>query len=843
MTTETKNQITIPIKGMTCASCVSHVERALQGVPGVSEASVNLATEKANLKLGPRPVELDELVDAVEDAGYAVATARVTLGIGAMTCASWVSHVERALNGVKGVVSAGVNLATERATVEYVPGVAAISDMRHAVQDAGYTVEAAFADEDDVATPRDVSVVRTKFLFSLVVAGTIMTLSAMPGVQDAFPFRLEFLLLALATPVQFWAGRQFYTVAWGALKHRTTNMNTLIAVGTSVAYFYSVAATIFHASSFFDRYEAEVYFDTSTAIIGLVLLGKYLEARAKSRASNAIRALMRLQPSSARVLRHNREADVQIEDLVVGDMVVVRPGERIPVDGEVVEGRSSVDESMLTGESVPLEKSPGGQVFGASVNTTGSFTFRATKVGRDTVLAHTISLVEEAQGSKAPIQRLADLISSYFVPTVIAAAAAVFLVWLLIGPEPSYVNAILTAVAVLIIACPCAMGLATPTAIMVGTGKGAQHGILIRSAEALEQAHKIQTVVLDKTGTITMGTPSVTDVVATGISEAELLKLAASAERRSEHPLGQAIVAAAADIGLALEDSVDVNALPGFGIQAGVNGRRLVLGNLALMRSQGMPLDGLDARATDLSRQGKTTVFVAVNGDVKGFIALADTLKPQSKEAVAALRAQGLEVVMLTGDNRRTAEAIARQVGIDRVVAEVLPGDKANQVRAIQREGVTVAMVGDGINDAPALAQADVGIAIGTGTDVAMEAADITLVGGDLKGVPTAIDLSRATMSIIRQNLFWAFAYNVALIPVAAGVLYPVFTGGVPDILRPVLGDFGFLNPILAAAAMAVSSVTVVTNSLRLRRFNPKGAWQADEERGVRPDLSGLPGV
>ena len=825
MTTDIKNQITIPIKGMTCASCVSHVTNALQGVPGVSDASVNLATEKANIKLGPRPVELDEIVDAVEDAGYGVAAARVTLGIGAMTCASCVSHVERALKGVKGVLSASVNLATERATVEYVPGMAAISDMRHAVQDSGYSVEAAFADEDEVATPRDVSIVRTKFLFSLVVAGTIMTLSAMPGVQDAFPFRLDFLLLALATPVQFWAGRQFYTGAWGALKHRTTNMNTLIAVGTSVAYFYSAAATIFHASSFFDRYEAEAYFDTSTAIIGLVLLGKFLEARAKGRASNAIRALMRLQPSSARVLRHNREADVPIEDLVVGDMVVVRPGERIPVDGEVMEGRSSVDESMLTGESVHLEKSPGSQVFGASVNTTGSFTFKATKVGRDTVLAHIISLVEEAQGSKAPIQRLADLISSYFVPTVIVVAASVFLVWFLIGPEPSYVNAILTAVAVLIIACPCAMGLATPTAIMVGTGKGAQHGILIRSAEALEQAHKIRTVVLDKTGTITMGTPSVTDVVSTGVSEGELLKLAASAERRSEHHLGQAIVAAAEERGLALDGSVDVSALPGFGIQAGVNGQSLVLGNLALMHSQGMPLNGLETRASDLSRQGKTTVFVAVNGDVKGLIALADTLKPQSKEAVAALRAQGLDVVMLTGDNRRTAEAIARQVGIDRVVAEVLPGDKANQVSAIQQEGVTVAMVGDGINDAPALAQADVGVAIGTGTDVAMEAADITLVGGDLKGAPTAIELSRATMSTIRQNLFWAFAYNVALIPVAAGVLYPVFTGGVPDFLRPVLGDFGFLNPILAAAAMAVSSVTVVTNSLRLRRFKPKGPW------------------
>ena len=822
MTTDIKKQIGLPIKGMTCASCVSHVTHALQGVPGVQEASVNLATEKANLKLGSQPAALDDLVDAVEDAGYGVATTQLTLGIGGMTCASCVVHVERALKGVQGVVSAGVNLATERATVEYVPGLVGISDLRHAVEDAGYSVVAAFADDEDAATPRDLTAVRKKFVFSLMVAGAIMALSAIPSVADWFPFRLDFLFLTLATPVQFWAGKQFYTGAWGALKHRTSNMNTLIAVGTSVAYFYSVAVTIFHGSSFFERYEPEAYFDTSTAIIGLVLLGKYLEARAKTRASNAIRALMGLQPSSARVIRGNREMDIPIEDLAVGDLVVVRPGEKIPVDGEIVEGMSSVDESMLTGESLPLEKSPGSEVFGAAINTTGSFTFRATKVGRDTVLAQIISLVEEAQGSKAPIQRLADLISSYFVPAVISIAAAVFLIWFLIGPEPSYVSAIVTAVAVLIIACPCAMGLATPVAIMVGTGKGAQHGILIRSAEALERAHKIQTIVLDKTGTITMGTPSVTDVVATGISEEELLKLAASAERRSEHPLGEAIVAAATERELALEGPVDVRALPGFGIQARVNGQRLLLGNIALMNSEGLALNGLETRASDLSRQGKTVLFVAVNGDVKGIIAAADTLRPESKQAVAALHAQGLETVMLTGDNRRTAEAIARQVGIERVVAEVLPDDKANQVRTIQEQGVTVAMVGDGINDAPALVQADVGIAIGTGTDVAMEAADITLMSGDLKGLSTAIALSKATMRTIRQNLFWAFAYNVALIPLAAGVLYPAFSGGVPDILRPVLGEFGFLNPILAAAAMAISSVTVVANSLRLRRFKPK---------------------
>ena len=816
--------INIPIKGMTCASCVSHVTHALEGVSGVEEVNLNLATERATVRLDPQAVALNDLMEAVEDAGYGVGTERLTLAIGGMTCASCVGHVEHALKDVDGVVSANVNLATERATVEYVQGVASISDMRRAVEDAGYSVVALVGDDhEDAATPKDVSLLRIKFVFSLVVAGAIMALMALSDVADALPFRLDFLLLALATPVQFWAGKQFYAGAWGALKHRTSNMNTLIAVGTSVAYFYSVAVTLFHGSFFFEESASDTYFDTSTAIIGLVLLGKYLEARAKSRASNAIKALIGLQPNTARVLREGRDVDVPIEDVVVGDLVVVRPGEKMPVDGEVVEGSSSVDESMLTGESAPVEKSPGGQVFGATINTTGSFTFRATKVGRDTMLSQIVRLVEDAQGSKAPIQRLADIISSYFVPTVIAVAAGVFLVWLLFGPTPSYVNAILTTVAVLIIACPCAMGLATPTAIMVGTGKGAEHGILIRNAEALERAHKVQVVVLDKTGTLTMGRPSVTDIVTTGISEDELLMLAASAERGSEHPLGEALVAAARERGLALGGVKEFSALPGLGIEARVNGARLIMGNQAFMQREGLALNGLEVKALELSQQGKTPLFVATNGDVKGMIAVADTLKPGSKAAVKALRAQGLDVVMLTGDNRRTAEAIARQIGIDQVTAEVLPADKADRVKAIQQEGKTAAMVGDGINDAPALVQADIGIAIGTGADVAIEAADVTLVGGDLMGVAAAIALSKATMRTIKQNLFWAFAYNVALIPLAAGVLYPVFAGdGVPDVLRPALGEFGFLNPILAAGAMAISSVTVVANSLRLRGFKAR---------------------
>ena len=647
-------------------------------------------------------------------------------------------------------------------------------------------------------------------------------MSAIPSVADWLPFRLEFLLWALATPVQFWAGGQFYSIAWAALRHRTSNMHTLIAVGTSVAYFYSAAASIFQGSSIFEGRASETYFETSTAIIGLVLLGKYLEARAKGRAANAIKALMGLQPKTARVDRQGTEVEVPVEDLAVGDLVVVRPGEKIPVDGEVVKGHSSVDESMLTGESLPVEKSPGSSVVGATINGNGSFRFRAQRVGRETMLSQIIGLVEEAQGSRAPIQRLADLVSSYFVPTVIAVAAAVFVVWLVVGPAPSHVNAVLTAVAVLIIACPCALGLATPTAIMVGTGKGAENGILIRNAAALEQAHGLQAVVVDKTGTLTVGRPSVTDIVATGLDENGLLALAASAERMSEHPLGEALVATARERGLTLEDAREFSALPGLGIKARVNGSDVLMGNAALLEQEGFTLDGLAARAHELSKQGKTPMFVAEDRQLKGIIAVADTVKPESRSAIEALRAQGLQVVMLTGDNRRTAEAIAGQLGIDHVVAEVLPGDKADQVRAIQESGKRVAMIGDGINDAPALAQADVGIAIGTGTDVAMAAADITLVGGDMRGVARSIALSKATMTTIRQNLFWAFAYNVALIPVAAGVLYPIFSnGGVPDMLRPILEDHGFLNPILAAGAMAVSSVTVITNSLRLRRFKP----------------------
>ena len=736
-----------------------------------------------------------------------------------MTCAACVSHVEHALADVEGVASASVNLATERASVEYAPGLTGIADLRHAVEDAGYGAAPVINDSwDDAAADGDLRGLKLKFIGSLAAAVAIMALMAAPAAHDLLPFKMDYLLLALAAPVQLWAGLVFYKSAWSAARRLTSNMNTLVAVGTSVAFAYSAVVTLFGDSAFFDGRATDTYFDTSTAIIGLVLFGRFLEARAKRRASNAIHALMGLQPATARVARDGQTLDIAIEDIVVGDRIIVRPGERIPVDGVVESGSSSVDESMLTGESAPVAKLAGSEVYGATVNGRGGITFTATRVGRDTMLANIVRLVEEAQGSKAPIQRLADLISSYFVPAVIGVAALVFAVWLAFGPDPSYVTAILTAVAVLIIACPCAMGLATPTAIMVGTGKGAELGVLIRSAEALERAHGVDVVVLDKTGTLTRGRPTVTSVGAdAGMEENDLLSLAASVERLSEHPLAEAIVAEAERRGLEPADADDFTAIPGKGATGTVDGANVAVGSVRMMREIGVRSEEIGDRGNG---SAATTVCVAVDGRPVGVVTVADTLKPEASAAVAELRRQGIEVVMLTGDDERVARAIASEAGIDRVVAEVLPAEKAAEVERIMVEGKTVAMVGDGINDAPALAQADIGIAIGTGTDVAIEAADITLVGGDLRGVPTAIALSRATMRVIRQNLFWAFAYNVALIPVAAGILYPLFAAnGTPEALRPALGEYGFLNPILAAAAMAFSSVTVVANSLRLKRF------------------------
>ena len=826
-------KVTLPITGMSCASCATRVEKTLRSVSGVHQANVNFATEKATLEFDPKLVGVSELRKAVEDAGYGMAAVeekgKITLPITGMTCASCAARVEKALRSVAGVELANVNFAAEKATIEFDPEVTGVADFRHAVEEAGYGIgrEAPTqgAEDADVSGRAEIVRVRNKMVAALVL-GVVIFLGSF---RDWFPWVPGFLnnwylLWALATPVQFWAGWQFYKGAVSSARHLSANMNTLIAVGTSAAYAYSVAAILFPSLFAAEGLMPDIYFDTGAIIIGLILLGRFLEARAKGQTSEAIKKLMGLQARTARVIRAGQEMDIPVEEVQIGDLVVVRPGEKVPVDGVVVEGRSAVDESMITGESIPVEKGPGAQAIGATINKTGTFKFEATKVGKDTMLAQIIRLVEEAQGSKAPIQRLADIIAGYFVPAVFGIAIVTFLVWLIFGPSPAFTFALLNFVAVLIIACPCALGLATPTAIMVGTGKGAENGVLIRSGEALETAHKIKAIILDKTGTLTLGQPKVTDVVVSAhVAEEDLLAAAASAERGSEHPLGQAIIDRAREMGLQMADAQEFDAIPGHGIEARVNGRALLLGNLKLMNDRSVSLDGMGEKAAELSAQGKTPMFVSLDGRIAGVIAVADTLKPNSHQAVKALRDLGLEVYMLTGDNRRTAEAIGRQVGIEHVLAEVLPEQKADKVRELQQQGKTVAMVGDGINDAPALAQADVGIAIGTGTDVAMEAADVTLISGDLRGVVTAIALSKKTMNTIKQNLFWAFFYNSVLIPVAAGVLYLFFgQGGVPVWLQPALGEYGFLNPVLAAAAMALSSVSVVSNSLRLRAFKSR---------------------
>ena len=814
-------RIILQIRGMTCSSCTAAIEKGLSKLPGVSGVNVNLASEKASVEYDPAEVNPKKLIDTVSALSYGVATETATFAVGGMTCASCVANIEKALAKVPGVISANVNLATEKATVEYDASRATRAEFAKAVARIGYSIGgeiSAEAEDVVVAARRETRALRNRLIFAGSL-GLIILIGTHVGGFLGNPY----FLWALATPVQFWAGWQFYKGTWGALKHRRANMNTLIAVGTSAAYFYSVAAILSPGFFAAGGREAALYFDTSALIIALILLGRFLEARAKGQTSEAIKRLIGMQPKTARVLRDGQEVDIPVDEVLVGDLVIVRPGEKVPVDGIVREGHSSIDESMITGESLPVEKGIGDQVIGATINKTGTFKFETTKVGKDTALAQIIKLVEEAQGSKAPIQRLADVISAYFVPAVIGVAIITFGLWYLVGPAPALTFALLNFVAVLIIACPCALGLATPTAIMVGTGKGAENGVLIRSGEALETAHKIKAIILDKTGTLTQGQPMVTDIVAAeGMAEEMLLQVAASAEWGSEHPLGEAIVNAARERNLELAQATEFDAIPGHGIEARVNGQKVLLGNLKLMKERGISLDGLDEEATRLSSEGKTPMFVSIDGRAAGIIAVADTLKPNSKEAIRELHRLGLEVVMLTGDNRRTAEAIARQVDIDRVLAEVLPQDKAEEVKKLQAEGNIVAMVGDGINDAPALAQADVGIAIGTGTDVAMEAADITLMSGDLRGIVTAIALSKRTLRTIKQNLFWAFAYNTALIPVAAGILYLAFGhGGVPASLQPILGDYGFLNPILAAAAMALSSVTVVSNSLRLRGFRP----------------------
>ncbi len=811
-------RVVVRVGGMTCASCAARVEKALQEMPGVKEAAVNLASEKASITFQPGQVAVDDIVEAIRDLGYRAELERAVFGVEGMTCASCVARVEKALSGVEGVVSAEVNLATERATVLYDPQSADFGKMARAVEAAGYRLLSAAEGEEALdrerrRRERETRLLRVKLIYSAASAAVILVLSMfgmnIPGLSSLSEKARFVILFGLATPVQFWPGLTFYRAALRAARHGTADMNTLIAVGTTAAYFYSVTATFFPSFISGAGLKLAVYYDASATIIALILLGRFLEARAKGRTSEAIRRLMGLQARTARVVRDGREVEVPVEEVRVGDLVAVRPGEKIPVDGVVEEGRSSVDESMLTGEPLPVEKGHGDEVTGATLNTTGFFRFRVTRVGSDTVLAQIVRLVEEAQGSKAPIQRLADRVAAVFVPAVIGVAAATFLVWLLAGPDPSFNFALLNFVAVLVIACPCALGLATPTAIMVGTGKGAEMGILIKGGEILERAGRLDMVVFDKTGTLTWGRPQVTDVLPVeGGSEEEVLALAASVERGSEHPLAQTILQEAERRGLEPGEADGFRAYPGMGVEAAVEGKRVLLGNAGFMVRNGIGLASLEEEAERLSREGKTVVFLSSDGALRGLLAVADTLKPMAAEAVSELRELGIEVAMLSGDRRATAEAVAAKAGITRVLAEVLPADKAEEVLRLQREGHVVAMVGDGINDAPALARADIGIAIGTGTDVALETSDITLISEDLRKVATAVRLSRATLGTIKQNLFWAFFYNVIGIPVAAGVLYPLW--GV------------LLNPIFAAGAMAFSSVSVVSNSLRLRRFRER---------------------
>ena len=744
---------------------------------------------------------------------------RVDLPITGMTCAACAARIERTLGKADGIDEANVNLATERATVQFDPAITSVDRIVQTIRDTGYDaiVPAPVALEsvdDAVAAARNEEHLRLrrKFIVAVVLALPVLIIAMSHGRID-FPgaTAVQFLL---TTPVVFYSGAQFYRGAWAALKHRAADMNTLIALGTGTAYAYSVAVMLFpqffagSSSGMTGMAAQPVYFEAAAVIIALILLGKMLEARAKGRTSEAIKRLLGLQAKTARVIRDGRELDVPIETVIRGDRVIVRPGEKVPVDGAIIEGTSTIDESMLTGESMPVEKMYGAAVFGGTINRTGSFTFEATAVGRDTILARIVDMVEKAQGSKAPIARMADVVSGVFTPVVLSIAIATFAAWFVLAPTESRLTmALVSFVSVLIIACPCALGLATPTAIMVGTGVAAENGILVRSGESLETAHKLTTIVLDKTGTITRGEPRLSQVDALGGDEGNLIRLVASVESRSEHPIASAVTATAADRGIQLEPVHSFRALPGHGIEGVVDGQRILVGNAALMRGHEVDLTDASSRIDAMTAAGTTPLIAAIDGKVGGILGVADEVRPESKVAIQAMKSMGLEVVMLTGDNENTARAVASSVGIVKIVAGVLPDAKAGEIKRLQDSGKLVGMVGDGINDAPALAQADVGIAIGTGTDIAIEAADITLLRGDLRRVVSAISLSRATIRNVKQNLFWAFVYNVIGIPIAAGLLYPV-TGWL-------------LSPVIASAAMSLSSVSVLTNSLRLRSYTP----------------------
>jgi Cu+-exporting ATPase len=819
--------MSLPVKGMSCASCASRIEKKVGQMEGVLKAGVNFGAEVVVVDIDAEKISPADVSEAIEKLGFQVPRSQKAFRVEGMTCASCVSRVEAKLTGLEGVETTRVNLATEKAVIEFLPSITGLENFQSALQDIGYTLLSEDEEEDESAdeqerNDRELRLVKNKFIISGVLGAVIM----LSGMQEALPILpnrnspfFHFWLFLLATPVQFWAGWQFYRGAWAGLKHGYADMNTLIAVGTSSAYFFSAFATLFPASLKFLGQEIVVYYDTSAMIVALVLLGRWLEARAKSRASSAIKKLMGLQPKTARVERNGEEVEIQIAQVVPGDIVIVRSGEKIPVDGTILEGDAVVDESMITGESVPVEKKSGDDVFGASINKTGYFKLSATHLGKDSVLSQIIKLVEEAQGSKAPVQRLADKVAGIFVPIVIGIALLAFFIWwgwgsaMVALPTAPFIFALMIFISVLIIACPCALGLATPTAIMVGTGKGTEIGILIKGGETLEQAQKLDTVIFDKTGTLTWGKPEVTDVFVETqmkISPERLLVLAASLEKGSEHPLAQAVIQEARRLELKLVPVEDFKTRPGFGVQGEVDGLEVSLGNLKMMAEDEVDISSMRERIEEIARQGKTPMILAIGKKPAGLIASSDTVKPQARQVVGKLQNMGLHVVMITGDHEQTAQAVARELNIDRVLAEVLPAGKANEVKKLQQEGRFVAMVGDGINDAPALAEANIGIAIGSGTDIAMEASDITLMTEDLNAVADAILLSKKTMSKIRQNLFWAFFYNVLGIPLAAGVFFPIY--GI------------LLEPIYAALAMSLSSVSVVSNALLLKRFKASQA-------------------
>jgi len=812
----TDSSISLRVGGMSCASCVGRIEKAVRAVPSVTSAAANLAAERVDVTFSdtPHPVAV---VQAIEGAGYDVVTATTELAIAGMSCASCVNRIERALNAVPGVVEGSVNLATEKALVRSIAGAVSAAALEAAVRDAGYEAkrvgdgDAAHRDTD--AHEKEVRSLRRAVglaaLLSLPVFVLEMGAHFVPAIHDLVAATIGqqgswYLQFALATVVLFGPGLRFFQHGVPALLRGAPDMNSLVALGTGAAWSYSVVATF--APGVLPTGTANVYYEAAAIIATLILFGRYLEARAKGRTSEAIERLMGLQPETARVLRDGETVEVPLDQVVVGDVLLVRPGEKIAVDGKVVEGSSYVDESMITGEPIPVAKAAGAEVVGGTINKTGAFSFRATKVGADTVLAQIVRMVEAAQGAKLPIQALVDKVTAWFVPAVLAVAAATFLLWILFGPAPALTFALVNAVAVLIIACPCAMGLATPTSIMVGTGRAAEMGVLFRKGEALQTLRDAEMIALDKTGTLTEGRPELTDLfVADDFDRNAVLGLVASVETQSEHPLAEAIVEAARRDGLPVQAPEDFEAIPGFGVTARVGQHGIEIGADRLMTQRGIDITRFADEAVRLADEGKSPLYAVIDGRLAAILAVADPIKATTFAALKALHALGVKVAMITGDNRRTAEAIARQLGIDEVAAEVLPDGKVEALHRLRERGRKLAFVGDGINDAPALAEADVGIAIGTGTDVAIESADVVLMSGDLVGVPNAIALSRATMRNIKQNLFWAFAYNTALIPVAAGVLFPAY--GV------------LLSPVLAGLAMAFSSVFVVTNALRLKRF------------------------